>query len=60
METVFQIILGLLIALVGVLLTIYAFTNEPKKDDSQSSKSANIQIKILGISLFIGGIIYAF
>jgi len=60
METTYRIILGILISLIGLLLTIYAFINKPKKEESESSKSANIQLKIFGIGLFIGGLIYAF
>ena len=34
--------------------------NEPSKEQSESSKSSKIQMKILGIGLFIGGLFYAF
>jgi len=59
-EGTFNLIIGLLLSLIGIILTIYAFQNEPRKDQSESTRSANIQMKILGIGLFIVGLIWAF
>lgn len=60
MEAAFHVLIGLLISVIGLLLTVYAFMKDQKKEDSESLKSANIQLKILGIGLFFGGLIYAF
>lgn len=60
MKLDFDFILGIIISMVGLLLLILSFRNEPSKAKSESSKSAIIQIKILGLGLFIGGLIYAF
>lgn len=56
----FDLILGILISMGGLLLLIICFKNEPNKVQSESSKSATIQMKILGLGLLIGGLIYAF
>lgn len=59
-EDTFNLILGLLISVIGILLTIYAFSNQPDKDENEFGKSANIQLKIMGIGCFICGLIWAF
>ena len=59
-DETYQLILGILISSIGAILTIYAFLNLPKKEDNESLKSANIQLKILGVVLLIGGLVYAF
>ncbi|GAB2621142.1 hypothetical protein [Belliella aquatica] len=60
MKLDFDFILGIIISMGGLLLLILSFRNEPSKAKSESSKAASIQIKILGLGLFIGGLIYAF
>ena len=58
-EETYQLILGLLIAGIGATLATYAFLNKPKRADNESNKSANLQLKILAIAVFIMGLIYA-
>lgn len=53
-------ILGILFSIGGLLIIFLAFKDEPSNEKSESTKSSNIQIKILGIGIFIGGLIYAF
>lgn len=61
MEGSFDIILGILISLIGLLLIIYGARNKPAKSSySESTKSTHIQALILGIALLIGGLLYAF
>lgn len=60
MDLNFELILGILFSIAGLILIVYAFKNEPSKEQSESSKSSKIQMKILGIGLFIGGLFYAF
>jgi predicted acyltransferase len=55
-----DMILGLLFSLCGIVLIILAAKNRPVNNQSESSKSANIQLAILGIGLLIGGLLYAF
>lgn len=59
-EEEFNLTIGLLIAILGILITVYAFRNEPEKDDNESLKSASIQLKIFGIGCFICELIWAF
>lgn len=53
-------ILGILFSIGGLLIIFLAFKDGPSNEKSESTKSSNIQIKILGIGIFIGGLIYAF
>lgn len=59
MDTYFHMILGVLISVAGFFLIIYVFMNTPDKTDNKFSKAANVQFKILGLGLFIGGLFYA-
>lgn len=59
-EEGYDLFIGLLVSLMGILITLYAFQNKPEKESNVFIKSLNIQLKIFGIGCFICGLILAF
>ncbi len=59
-EETFKLIIGLLLAASGLLIILYGWKNNQQKEISESTKSANSQLIILGIGLIIGGLFFAF
>ena len=59
-DQTFEVVIGLLLFLLGIILLFNSLLNRPKKNDNVFGQSAENGYLILGITLVISGLIIAF
>ena len=50
--------IAILVSILGLIIVIWAFSNEPKESSSISTKGSHVQLVIFGIGLVVLGLIY--